>query len=416
MHWQALLILPLLLLAAACPALDLPADPRPQVVADPGHHLSSAARQQIDGIAREARSAQRGELVVVVIDSSEGRVLRQVGTELFNRWRLGDRVRNDGLLIIAALNDHRCELVLGSGIDGAAHVAASQRIFDEVMKPRFRVGDTDGALVDGARAAARRILGVGSSPAAVSVPVPVPVSVPAPVRVAAAQIAESRADPTAGIAVEAPARTAEPAADPEYQPAQQSAPPAVRHADAAQDEWTFPWAWLWCGVAVAALIGLWRLRHWWRYHPRQCPSCSATQTLLGELAEDAHLERGEQSEERVGSVDHDVWHCVACGRVDKLAWRAWLTSYAACPGCCCRTLSSTSTTLAAATTWSEGRVQVDERCANCTHRASRIRRTPRRTPTSYSSGRSSSGSGGSFGGGSGSGGGRSSGGGGGGSW
>jgi uncharacterized protein len=383
-RWMALLLFTCVALLSQplLSALDLPADPRPAAtVADPEHRLSADAVQRIGAIARAATSARRGELVVVVLATTAGRPLRDCGTELFNRWRLGSAQRNDGLLIIAALADHRCELILGSGIDDPPQVVASQEIFDQVMKPRFRDGDVDGALIAGAHEAARRILGV------------VPED-------------DAPHDSAAGLAVEAASAPAAPEVESPRPP-----PPPAHSASQVASEPISPLWWWGGGVGVAAL-GLWRLRRWQRYRPRSCRQCNGPQTLLGEVIDDQHLDAGERTEERIGSIDYDVWHCAACGRVDKLAWRSWFTSYARCPACANRTLRSTSTTVVQPTTWSEGQARIDESCAHCPHSATHTRRIARRTASSSGASRGwgGSGGGGGFGGGS------SRGGGGGGSW
>jgi len=78
--------------------------------------------------------------VVVVVRSIAPAAPRAYATQLFNRWRIGDATRNDGVLLFAALDDRAAEIVLGSGVDGDEQVAASEDVMQEVMVPRFRAG------------------------------------------------------------------------------------------------------------------------------------------------------------------------------------------------------------------------------------------------------------------------------------
>ena len=64
-------------------------------------------------------------------------------------------------------------------------------------------------------------------------------------------------------------------------------------------------------------------------------------TRLGEADDDALLEEGQQAEERIKSVDYDVWKCGACGHHFTLRYPKWVSSYAQCPQCHHRTKSST---------------------------------------------------------------------------
>jgi uncharacterized membrane protein YgcG len=144
------------------------------------------------------------------------------------------------------------------------------------------------------------------------------------------------------------------------------------------------------------------LRRWSRRRPRTCEHCHAPRERLDEQADDAHLASGQVSEERLGSVDYDVWWCGRCSDALVIDYSAWFSSYSRCPQCSNRTRSRSSTTLQWATEHCGGLVQVDERCASCSY-TNRYTRTTARLTRSHSSSSSSS----SFGGGRSSGGGSS---------
>jgi uncharacterized protein len=126
-------------------------------------------------------------------------------------------------------------------------------------------------------------------------------------------------------------------------------------------------------------------------------------TLLGESQDNALLEEGQQAEERIKSVDYDVWTCGACGHHFTLRYPKWFSSYSKCSQCHNRTKSSAETVLAAATTTSSGSARVVEMCAFCTFRREYTKVLPRiessGSSSSGSSGGSSSGGSSSFGGG-----------------
>ena len=112
------------------------------------------------------------------------------------------------------------------------------------------------------------------------------------------------------------------------------------------------------GGTIAAAIGsITGFRRWRRYRRRRCPRCQTLMTRLGEVEDDALLAEGQQAEERVGSVDYDVWKCGECSHHFTLRYPKWMTGYAKCPQCGNRTKSSTETVIAAATTSSSGSAQ-----------------------------------------------------------
>lgn len=121
---------------------------------------------------------------------------------------------------------------------------------------------------------------------------------------------------------------------------------------------------------------------------------------LGEVEDDAYLAAGERTEERIGSVDYDVWHCAQCNVAVKVRWGAFFTRYGRCPSCQNKTKSASTTTLRSATEYSEGLVRVEEECAFCSYRRTYTRTTPRIVRSSSSSSSSSFSSSSSSGGGS----------------
>jgi uncharacterized protein len=134
-----------------------------------------------------------------------------------------------------------------------------------------------------------------------------------------------------------------------------------------------------------------------RKKPRLCPNGHGPMILLDETADDAALERGQQREEELKSVDYDVWQCEACDERLVLRYKRWFTSYSECPQCKFFTVKSKTRTLIPATTSSGGLAETIRTCKNCGFGDTRQHATPRLSSSS-SSGGSSSGGGRSFGG------------------
>lgn len=370
------LLVLILLIAATLPAFDCAAlaSPRPQGwCADPALRLAGWARERVDAVAQSVQRDGRGELAVAVVPDCGGADPRQAGLALFNRWGVGRYGRNDGVLLLLALQERRVEILLGDGIDNPDNTARCRAIVDEVLLARLRAGDLDGAVTAGAEACARQLF-AGA-----------PASLPA-------------------VVGEVPSQPMAPSV-----PAAGFTGPVVTSSGGGGGTSWWPLALLGGGGAVGG--GLWWRRQR-RHATRLCPVCRATMRRLDESADDAHLDPAEKAEEKVGSADWDVWVCEACSHAIKLRYGAWFTSYHRCPQCSAATASDHSTTLSEATTLSGGLVRVDTRCAHCGYHDSTTRSTPRKSSSGGCGiGHSrSSGGGGSFGGG------RSSGGGAGGSW
>lgn len=366
MHTIAGALVSLLMLLLALPATALsPTDivsPRPDSWVRDDAGMLGAARADIDARIDAARAGKPVELAVVTVVDIGDQDPRQFATALFNHWGIGDAQRHDGVLLFIAREQRAAEIILGDGVDSDAEVAISQRIMDQVLIPHLRRGDAGGGVLASVEALLQQIHGI--APPAVE------------------------QDSTAVAPVAAPSALPQPLHAP-AEPAPRGALDGVaQRLGMAKEPLLF-------GGGVLGLLGALALRWWWRIRGRNCPRCNAAMQRLEETADDAHLQPAQQLEEKLGSVDYDVWACSACSFVDTKRYGAWFTRYARCGKCQAVALERTQFTLVAATYDSGGRVRVDERCKHCGHHHQYERSTPRKTrPRSGGSSRRSGFSGG----------------------
>ena len=160
------------------------------------------------------------------------------------------------------------------------------------------------------------------------------------------------------------------------------------------------------GLCTPLVAGFLLARHL-RYRARKCPQCAGPMVRLDEQEDDAYLNPQEQVEERLGSVDYDIWLCPGCEITHKGRYAAWFSSYSSCPACSARTLRKSSHTISSPTEWSEGQGRTDSHCLACKFHDVSYYSIARVSPPDTSSDSSSSWSsdsgssgGGSFGGGS----------------
>lgn len=337
--------------------------PRPEGwVVDLTNTLSIEETEHINRVCDEVHQKIGREMTVVVIDSTNGVHHRTFATRLFNHWGVGGAFRNNGVLLMAAIKDRQAEIVLGKGIDSNEQKRVAQRIMDDTIVPNFQADDPGSAMYEGIRSCATRILMISELDAPTELP----------------GVALKRAELK------------------KYQRRKELLP------------------WLLGALGLGGVGLVFGGRYWIRYRPRDCEVCHDSRVLLDEVKDDDFLEPAERLEERLGSVDYDVWACLTCEQVLKIRYGKLWTRFSHCPKCEFTTKSKITRTLIQATTSHGGKVLVEESCRNCDYFSQHTYRTPRIVKSS--SGGSSFGGGGSSGGGSGFGGGSSSGGGASGSW
>jgi uncharacterized protein len=150
-------------------------------------------------------------------------------------------------------------------------------------------------------------------------------------------------------------------------------------------------------LAISALSML--IRGFRRYRARACPHCGQPMRLLDEASDDTHLQQGQQTEERIGSVDYDVWLC-SCNTV-VLAYSGPEPALA-CTRCSFKTDKLQHSRVVQEATYDASGVRENHfLCAHCSAARTEQEVIPRKERSSSSSGSSGSSSGGgsSFGGG-----------------
>jgi uncharacterized protein len=135
---------------------DLPNKPRGYVT-DEAHILDAATINQIEQLSVELEEKTSAELGVVTISSLEGRDIEGYASDLFQKWGLGKKGKDNGVLLLIAPNDRRGRLEVGYGLEGLIPDGLAGRILDEAVIPFFRQGNMAGGVLSGAMQTAQII-------------------------------------------------------------------------------------------------------------------------------------------------------------------------------------------------------------------------------------------------------------------
>ena len=81
------------------------------------------------------------QLVVATVTSLEGQEIEPYANALFRTWKLGEKTKNNGVLLLVAPNEHRVRIEVGYGLEGTLTDALSKVIITNAIAPRFKTGD-----------------------------------------------------------------------------------------------------------------------------------------------------------------------------------------------------------------------------------------------------------------------------------
>jgi uncharacterized protein len=94
---------------------------------------------------------------VAVFPSLEGESLEDFSIRVAERWRVGRKSLDDGVIVLVFLAERRLRIEVGYGVEGAIPDIEAARIIREVIAPRFREGRIEAGLEAAARALYARL-------------------------------------------------------------------------------------------------------------------------------------------------------------------------------------------------------------------------------------------------------------------
>jgi uncharacterized protein len=121
-------------------------------ITDNAEILSSEARARITELLKAHEEADTDQVAVLTLPSLEGVRLEEFATRVFQEWKLGEKGKDNGVLLLVSPGDRRIRIEVGSGLAGKLADASAARIIRDVITPRFQEGDYNQGVEAGLRA------------------------------------------------------------------------------------------------------------------------------------------------------------------------------------------------------------------------------------------------------------------------
>ena len=326
-------------------------------ISNPDGIISQQAQTAVDSIVARVRAATSAEMQVVVVDDiTDPDDIDQFATELFTLWGLGKKDRDNGVLLLVAKDRRKAVIRTGYGAEGVLPDIVCGTILREKMFPAFRRGDFDGGVV-----------------------------------AATGEIARLLSDPDAAAELQSKLRDADRPEDTDMFGAYLTFSAIVaaimllvlllklssvkKRSRFEKYQVLEPWKPIYLilgfatiGIGFVAAIILVVLLDRWRNGKRLCPNCGEQMTKVDEVHDNDYLSPAQDLEEKIGSVDYDVWLCPRCGETDILPYVNRATAMIECEQCHARAARlSADRTIRRPTPDTEGIGMREYTCLNCHH-------------------------------------------------
>jgi uncharacterized protein len=121
-------------------------------VVDAADMLSPAAEREITELSAAHEQASGNQVVVATVPDLQGYTIEEFGYQLGRFWGIGQKGKNNGVLLLIAKAERKLRIEVGYGLEGELTDAIASNIIATVITPRFKLARFDAGAVDGTRA------------------------------------------------------------------------------------------------------------------------------------------------------------------------------------------------------------------------------------------------------------------------
>jgi uncharacterized protein len=104
--------------------------------------LSAEEKQELDALLQVFERRTTGQIFVVIMDRiPSGISLEEYVNKLFNHWGVGQREKNNGVLLAVFIQDRKLRIEVGYGFEKSLTNALCKRIIINEIVPGFKEGN-----------------------------------------------------------------------------------------------------------------------------------------------------------------------------------------------------------------------------------------------------------------------------------
>lgn len=131
----------LLCLALAARAQDLPPRPNPpRLVNDLAHVMQPQEADALEQKLVAYDDSTSSQIAVVTVPTIGDNDLFDYAQKLYEAWGIGRKGKDNGVLVLVAVQEHQVRIHTGYGLEGAIPDALAKRIGDQTFAPAFKQG------------------------------------------------------------------------------------------------------------------------------------------------------------------------------------------------------------------------------------------------------------------------------------
>ena len=141
---------PILILLLATTSANLVAQPEvpllQQRVTDFTNSLSFNEWRALETRLKQFEDSTSTQIAILLLTSLDGGSIEDYSMRVFEKNKIGQKGKDNGVLIVIAKSDRKARIEVGYGLEGVLTDAATTQIREREMNPRFKANDFYGGL------------------------------------------------------------------------------------------------------------------------------------------------------------------------------------------------------------------------------------------------------------------------------
>lgn len=117
-------------------------------VNDYANLIDPQKESQINSMISSLEKNTSVEIAVLTVDDLAGLDIETYAVELFEKWKIGKRDLDNGILILVSKNDRQVRIEVGYGLEGKIPDLVANDIIENQMIPQFKKGDFGEGIFD----------------------------------------------------------------------------------------------------------------------------------------------------------------------------------------------------------------------------------------------------------------------------
>ena len=121
--------------------------------------ISPQGRAALEQKLKAIEAAESTQIVILTVPSLQGEPIENFSIRAAEAWTIGQKGRDNGILLIVSKNDRKVRIEVGYGLEGRLTDLQSGRIIREVIGPAFKSGNVDAGFIAGVDAISATVKG-----------------------------------------------------------------------------------------------------------------------------------------------------------------------------------------------------------------------------------------------------------------